>query len=104
MHVGLGLKIVRDSSNKKKQQQQINVIPAFKHYTLGASSDVAKTSLSKQIWSNKLLATHQVFAAYAASEGSDETAHMLKPSSYRSPYIFTLVQKVKHRVYKIHVF
>ena len=24
------------------------------------------------------------------------------PSSNRSPYIFTLVQKVKHRVYKIH--
>ena len=26
------------------------------------------------------------------------------PSSNRSPYIFTLVQKVKHRVYKIHAF
>ena len=29
---------------------------------------------------------------------------ILKPSSNRSPYIFTLVQKVKHRVYKIHAF
>ena len=27
---------------------------------------------------------------------------ILKPSSNRSLYIFTLVQKVKHRVYKIH--
>ena len=30
--------------------------------------------------------------------------NILKPSSNRSPYIFTLVQKVKHRVYKIHAF
>ena len=29
---------------------------------------------------------------------------MLKPTANWSPYIFTLVQKVKHRVYKIHVF
>ena len=28
----------------------------------------------------------------------------LKPTAIWSPYIFTLVQKVKHRVYKIHVF
>ena len=27
-----------------------------------------------------------------------------KPTANWSPYIFTLVQKVKHRVYKIHVF
>ena len=30
--------------------------------------------------------------------------HILKPSSDRSPYIFTLVQKVKHGVYKSHAF
>ena len=30
--------------------------------------------------------------------------HILKPTANRSPYIFTLVQKVKHRVYKIQVF
>ena len=30
--------------------------------------------------------------------------HILKPSANRSPYIFTLVQKVKHMVYKIHPF
>ena len=30
--------------------------------------------------------------------------YVLKPSSNRSPYIFTLVQKVKHRVYKLHAF
>ena len=29
---------------------------------------------------------------------------ILKLTANRSPYIFTLVQKVKHRVYKIHVF
>ena len=29
---------------------------------------------------------------------------ILKTSSNQSPYIFTLVQKVKHRVYKIHAF
>ena len=29
---------------------------------------------------------------------------ILKPSSNRSPYTFKLVQKVKHRVYKIHGF
>ena len=29
---------------------------------------------------------------------------ILKPTANWSPYIFTLVQKVKHRVYKIHVF
>ena len=33
-----------------------------------------------------------------------ENNDILKPSSNLSPYIFTLVQKVKHRVYKIHVF
>ena len=31
-------------------------------------------------------------------------SYILKPSSNRSPYILTLVQKVKHRVYKIHAF
>ena len=31
-------------------------------------------------------------------------AYILKSTANRSPYIFTLVQKVKHRVYKIHVF
>ena len=30
--------------------------------------------------------------------------YMLKPTANWSPYIFTLVQKVKRRVYKIHVF
>ena len=30
--------------------------------------------------------------------------YILKPSSNRSPYIFTLVEKVKHWVYKIDVF
>ena len=30
--------------------------------------------------------------------------YFLKPSYNRSPYIFTLVQKVKHREYKISVF
>ena len=30
--------------------------------------------------------------------------HILKPTAKRSPYMFTLVQKVKRRVYKIHVF
>ena len=30
--------------------------------------------------------------------------HIRKPSSNQSFYIFTLVQKVKHRVYKIHAF
>ena len=30
--------------------------------------------------------------------------NILKPSSNRSPYIFTLVQNVKHRVYKIRAF
>ena len=30
--------------------------------------------------------------------------YILKPSCNRSPYIFTLVQKVKNRVYKIHAF
>ena len=29
---------------------------------------------------------------------------LLKPTANWSPYIFTLVQKLKHRVYKIHVF
>ena len=29
---------------------------------------------------------------------------ILKPTANRSPNIFTLVQKVKHSVYKIHVF
>ena len=29
--------------------------------------------------------------------------HILKPTSNWSPYIFTLVQKVKHRICKIHV-
>ena len=29
---------------------------------------------------------------------------ILKPSSNQSPYILTLVQKVKHRAYKIYVF
>ena len=28
--------------------------------------------------------------------------YILNPSSNRSPYIFTLGQKVKHRVYKVH--
>ena len=32
------------------------------------------------------------------------TISILKRTANRSPYIFTLVQKVKHRVYKIHVF
>ena len=31
-------------------------------------------------------------------------AYILKPSSNRCPYIFMLVQKVKHRVYKIYAF
>ena len=31
--------------------------------------------------------------------------HILKPTANNwSPYIFTLVQKVKHRVHRIHVF
>ena len=30
--------------------------------------------------------------------------YLLKPTANWSPYIFTLVQKVKHRVYKIRVF
>ena len=30
--------------------------------------------------------------------------YILEPTANWSPYIFTLVQKVKHRVYKIHVF
>ena len=30
--------------------------------------------------------------------------YILKPTSNRSTYIFTLVQKVKRRVYKIHIF
>ena len=30
--------------------------------------------------------------------------HILKPTANWSPYIFTLVQKVKYRVYKINVF
>ena len=30
--------------------------------------------------------------------------YVLKPTANWSPYIFTLVQKVKHRVYKIHAF
>ena len=30
-------------------------------------------------------------------------ACILKPTAYRSSYIFTLIQKVKHRVYKTHV-
>ena len=30
--------------------------------------------------------------------------YILKPTANRSPYIFTLVQKVKHRVYKIYAF
>ena len=30
--------------------------------------------------------------------------YILKPTANCSPYIFTLVQKVKHRVYKINVF
>ena len=29
---------------------------------------------------------------------------ILKPTAYWSPYIFKLVQKVKRRVYKIHIF
>ena len=29
---------------------------------------------------------------------------ILKPTANRSPYILTLVQKMKRRVYKIHVF
>ena len=33
-----------------------------------------------------------------------ETQSILKPTANWSPYICTLVQKVKHRVYKIHVF
>ena len=34
----------------------------------------------------------------------DINSNILKPSSNRSPYTFTVVQKVKHRVYTIHVF
>ena len=30
--------------------------------------------------------------------------NILKPTANWSPYIFTLIQKVKRRVYKIHVF
>ena len=30
--------------------------------------------------------------------------HILKPTANWSPYMFTLVQRVKHRVYKFHVF
>ena len=30
--------------------------------------------------------------------------NILKPTANWSPYIFTLVQIVKHRVYKLHVF
>ena len=30
--------------------------------------------------------------------------YILKPTANWSPYIFTLIQKVKRRVYKIHVF
>ena len=33
-----------------------------------------------------------------------ETYNILKLSSNLSPYVFTLVQKVKHRIYKIHAF
>ena len=29
--------------------------------------------------------------------------HILKPTANWSPYISTLVQRVKHRVYKVHV-
>ena len=32
------------------------------------------------------------------------SAYILNPTANWSPYIFTLVPKVKHRVYKIHVF
>ena len=32
------------------------------------------------------------------------TSSVLKPTANWSPYIFTLVQKGKHGVYKIHVF
>ena len=32
------------------------------------------------------------------------SSYILRPSSSRSPYIFTLVQKVKHWVYKMHAF
>ena len=30
--------------------------------------------------------------------------YILKPTANWSPYIFTLVQKVKRRVYKVHIF
>ena len=33
-----------------------------------------------------------------------KVVNILKPNSNRSPYIFTLVQKMKHRVYKIYAF
>ena len=38
------------------------------------------------------------------STKSCELTHILKPNSNRSPNIIALVQKVKHRVYKIHAF
>ena len=34
----------------------------------------------------------------------EKTAIYTKPTANRSPYIFTLVQNVKRRVYQIHVF
>ena len=37
------------------------------------------------------------------SDGSN-ASYILKPTANWSPYIFTLVQKVNHRVNKIHVF
>ena len=39
-----------------------------------------------------------------SSIGLNFSSNILKPSSYRPFYILTLVQKVKHRVYKIHAF
>ena len=35
---------------------------------------------------------------------SIKTNTILKPSFNRSPYVFTIVQEVKHRVYEIHAF
>ena len=48
---------------------------------------------------------HRVFPlspSVCPSQNRDRS--ILKPTANWSPYIFTLVQKVKHRVYKIHVF
>ena len=46
------------------------------------------------------IASYQIFAM----NGVDLSLQIYKTSSNRSPNIFTLVQKVKHRVYKIHAF